>query len=116
MELMLTMESLVASAISIPLIYGIRVLIGCLISAGDSRRHQAYFTCPVLFLLYSKNIEALAHALLLKIKINVLPGSVTNISATSNHFIITLDIKALFSFLLIVLFGKMKISTPSLAR
>jgi hypothetical protein len=82
-------------------------------SIGVAGRYKALSACPVLFLLYSKEIEAQSEFLFFSMLISVLLIPVFSFISSSNHFIISLDIIYFFSLLILVLYHTFKIAqTP----
>lgn len=98
------------------LIFGSLVLIFGSIRREVSGRFEYLSKYPILFLLYRKEIEALAGFLLFKIAISAYVVAIHSIFRSSNHFIISMDILFLFSIMMLILYHILKIAETSPER
>jgi hypothetical protein len=103
----------------IPLLFLIIQIFGSLLltagfnNTGVAGRNKALSACPILFHLYSKEIEDKSSFLFFSMLIGVLLIPVFSFISSSNHFIISLDIIYFFSLLILVLYHTFKIAqTP----
>jgi hypothetical protein len=76
---------------------------------GMSGLNKALSSCPVLFQLYSKEIEAKSSYIFFSMIINITLCSSCSFIGSSNHFIISMDIIYFFSLMMIIFYHTFKI-------
>lgn len=81
-------------------------------SRGMSGLNKAFSACPVIFLIYRKEIEAQSSFLFYSMLISISIISICSIIGSSNHFVISLDITYFLSLMMIILYHTFKISKP----
>jgi len=98
-------------------LYGICILITAFGRLGMSGLNKSLSSCPILFQLYSKEIEAKSSFIFFNMLINVsIISRCSFIVGSSNHFIISLDIIYFFSLMMLIFYHAFKISKPLLLR
>ena len=95
------------------LIGGILLLIIAFGSFGMTGLNKA-LSCPILFLLYSKEIEAKSSFLFFNMLISVSIILICSFIGSSNHFIISLDILYFLSLMMLIFYHTFKLSKPLL--
>lgn len=83
---------------------------------GAAGRYKVLSVCPILFLLYSKEIEAQSSFLFFSMLMSVSQIFVFSFISSSNHFVISLEIIYYFSLMILVLYHTFKIAQTSPGR
>ena len=97
-------------------IYGIFFLTTAFGSNGMSGLNKSLSSCPILFLLYSKEIEAKSSFLFFNMLISVSIISICFFIGSSNHFIISLDITYFLNLMMLIFYHTFKLLKPLLLR
>lgn len=97
-------------------IYGFFLLLIVFGSNGMLGLNKTLSSCPVLFLLYSKDIEAKSNFLFFSMLICVSIISICSFIGSSNHFIISPDILYFLSLMMLIFYHTFKLSKHLLLR
>lgn len=88
----------------------------CLQRALQLGAGRAYLACLPLYQIYFNEISQLQSLLLVKVLICAFAVAIAGFFISSGHFVISLDIVAYFSLLILIFFQSLKITQPQSAR